>query len=269
MFDYKKESVHIVTATKEIIDWLLSLNTHNRSIKRSHVDSLKKQISENNWFFTNQGIGVSRSGFLTDGQHRLLALKECGYPPLKILIVLGLDEKAQAVVDTHAKRSQADVIRLLMNRTTSNQAVALINVKLMTRTDGVKFTQISGKSDTFEVADMLNNYSDVLTPLLSACGNSMRASVGAALFEYAIRYSVDHACRLGEQIKDGVNLDKNHPAYRLRTWLESNKASSGPVRIQAYSNTVSACIAHAKGESLQLLRPASSWARLPKPPQMY
>lgn len=269
MFDYKTESAAIVTVTRELVDWLLSMNTHNRSVKRTHVDSLKKNIEENNWFFTNQGVGISKNGVLTDGQHRLIALKECDYPAVKILLVFGLDDKAQAVVDTHAKRSQADVIRLLMNRTASNQAVAAINISLKMKTDGAKFWIKGGKSDTFEVADILNNYSDVLNPLLACCGTGVRAAVVAALFEYAKRFSIDHACKLAEQIKDGVSLEKNDPAYRVRAWLSQNTAGSGTITTQTYANTVSACIAHAKGETLQVLRPASSWARLPKPPQMY
>lgn len=268
MYDFSVEQAVIVIATKQLVDWLLSLNTHNRKIKPTHIKYIRNQINNNNWFLTNQGIGVSKKGVITDGQHRLVSLAEEGYPPVKILIVFGLDEKAQSVVDTHAKRSQSDVIRLLLNRTVHNQAVAAINATLLVKTDGVKFTYVSGKTDTFEVADIIANDHELISSLFLSCGTSLRSGVIAALMHYAKRYSLDHACALGTQIKEGVNLNKDDPAYRLRDWLSKNKYGGARGIVDSYSVTVSACIAHAKGETMQLLRPASSWARLPKPPEI-
>lgn len=269
MLNIKQTHAQILTATPELVDWLLSLNTHNRTIKKSHVAYLAKQIQTGHWFLTNQGIGISREGVLTDGQHRLLALQQCGYPPAALLVVTGLEPEAQSAVDTHAKRSQADVIRLLLNRTVSNQAVAAINVSLRVSSDGLRFLNATaGATDTWVVADEIAAHSDLLATLFSACGTNLRASVMAALIDYAKRYSLDHACHLGGQIRDGANLDKDDPAYRLRQTLDkSRKMSGSSASVLIYALTVSACIAHAKGEKLHLLRPATSWARLPKPTQ--
>lgn len=264
LYDYTRQQAIIVTATKEIVDWLLSLNTNNRAIKNTHINYIRNQIKNGNWYFTNQGIGVSKKGVLTDGQHRLIAIVKENYPPVELLLVLGLDDMAQAVVDTHAKRSQADVIRLLMNRTVSNQAIAALNVTLLIRTDGLKFSWIGGKTDTFELSEIIADENELLTRLFTSCGTGIRTPVMAALIEYARLYSIDYACNLGEQIKDGLNLTKDDPAYRLRDWLAKNKTNGAATRLMAYSVAVSACIAHAKSEKLQVLRPASSWARLPK-----
>ena len=251
-------------STKELVDWLLEINTHNRTIKQSQVDSLCSDITNDRFYFTNQGIGITRSGFLTDGQHRLLALKKSGYPPVDLLIVTGLDDEAQAVVDRHSKRSQADIIRLVLNKTVSNQAVAAINIIMRVKSNGERFMMSSGRISEFEIAEFMSEYGDVLSLVFSSLGSSIRASVAAAIIEYALRFDVESACSLAEQIKTGIALNANDPAYRLRLWMERNKGGGSAQQLESYSITVSACIAHSKGEKLMLLRESGSWARLTK-----
>lgn len=270
MYDYTKQNCFIVIANQPLIDWLLSLNTHNRIIKKQHIALLEKQINDGHWFLTNQGIGVSESGYLTDGQHRLIAIKNAGYPPVPFVLITGLSDKAQSVVDTHAKRNQADVIRLFLNVTISTKIVAAINVCLNIShgENGfyMPYKKFGGATDTFDVSEHFVTYQDTWKALFNACGTRIRSGVMAALFEYAIRYSVDSACNLGASIKDGVNLEKNDPAYKLRAWLQSASQNNGAHgQIVAYALTVTACIAHASGKPLGLLRESMSWDRLPKP----
>ena len=187
MINYTKKAAYIMLSTKELVDWLLEINTHNRTIKQSQVDSLCSDITNDRFYFTNQGIGITRSGFLTDGQHRLLALKKSGYPPVDLLIVTGLDDEAQAVVDRHSKRSQADIIRLVLNKTVSNQAVAAINIIMRVKSNGERFMMSSGRISEFEIAEFMSEYGDVLSLVFSSLGSSIRASVAAAIIEYALR----------------------------------------------------------------------------------
>ena len=268
LFDVKKRAAHIVDGTKELVDWLLSMNTHNRTIKASHIITLKRDILAGNWEFTNQGIGVSASGVLNDGQHRLMAIAGLGYPPgITLLIVTGLSDKAQAVVDRSAKRSQADVIKLILNRTISNHVVGAINVLLNVKSGSDGFVSKSsrnGRTSDFEVADYMAENAELFDKLISATGSNIRVAVMAALTEYALRYSLDSACELGSQIKTGAGLMVSDPAYRLRQYLSTHKGGGGSTQVDAYAYAVTACIAHARGESLGLLRKSASWDRLPK-----
>lgn len=53
--------------------------TANRSINRSHVNKLKKSLSEYG-FLSSQPITVSNDMKIIDGQHRFIACKEMGIP---------------------------------------------------------------------------------------------------------------------------------------------------------------------------------------------
>lgn len=262
MIDFSKRQAVIVRSTPAIIDYLLSINTHNRAVKKSVVEALKRQIENGDWCLTNQGVGVTASGFVADGQHRLIAIKECGFPPVEFVLVTGLDDNAQTAVDTHAKRSQSDIIKLLLNQTISNQVVASVNLALTVRSIGDRFTTSSKKPSVQEVADFISEFSDMINEVHFAIGSSMRSGVTAALLHYAMKTDVMTACELADQTKTGVELRLDDPAYRLRKWLTSNKSAGGAGQVAAYSVTVSACIAHYYRQSISILRPSTSWDRL-------
>lgn len=265
MIDYTKKGALIVTTTPQLVEFLLSLNTHNRKLKSSNVDLLSSEIKAGRWKLTNQGIGITKDGRLVDGQHRLEAIKKAGFLPVEIVVVTGLDDGAQAVVDKHSKRSQADVIKLLMNRSVSSQMVAAANVMLRVRSGQSGFYMDTSLASDFAVADLVAEHSDAFDLIMPAVGSKTRAGVCAALVEYGIRYDVDAAVEFAEKIKTGLSLGANDPAYRLRRWIEHySKANGGKQQADSYGATVTACIADARGESLSLLRISGSWDRLPK-----
>lgn len=109
------EHAEIVTLSRPLVDWLLSINTHNRTVKPSVVRRYENEIRRGAWGITSQGIGVGRDGVLVDGQHRLLAVRAAGYPPVRTLLAWGLDKDAQLRVDTHAKRDLADRLALALD----------------------------------------------------------------------------------------------------------------------------------------------------------
>ena len=123
-----KVNAQVVVMNKTKVDQLLEMNINNRPIKRSVVDRYKRDIVSGHWIITNQGIGVSDSGVLIDGQHRLLAIKECGYPPVEMLIVSGLPVESQRVIDQHAKRSARDVFKFVYNASVSRVTPAVLQV---------------------------------------------------------------------------------------------------------------------------------------------
>jgi len=264
MIDYTKKQALIVTAHKPLVDWLLSINTHNRSVKISQVNAIRQEIKDGRFLLTNQGVGVTATGWLTDGQHRLLGIKEEGYPPVELLVVTGLDDMSQVVVDRHSKRTSADVIRLVLNQTVSNQVVAAVSLMHRVKSGVDGFFLTSKKISEIDMADFIGNNHEALERLMPAIGSSMRAGVVAALIEFALSYSIDDACDLAEKVKVGADLSLTSPAFRLRNWMERNRVGGGSAQLASYSAAVTACIAHARSEGISLLKPSRSWDRLPK-----
>ena len=174
----QRPACHIVTATQDTVDALLEMNTHNRSKKQSHIEQMADEMRFGRWFLTNQGIGVTKSGWLCDGQNRLEAIKLAGYPPVLLLVVTGLDDEAQIVVDTHSRRKQADVITLVLNHTVSGHVVAAANVLLRLR-NGANGYALSGPSPSvFMVSEFISENSELLAELMPRAGNLRAAEYG-------------------------------------------------------------------------------------------
>lgn len=84
---------------------------YNRDLRPSTVSGLADAIRRNEWIVSHQGIGVSKSGVVIDGQHRLSAIVEAGVT-VPILVTTGLDDDAFKVIDIGLKRSNADVLNV-------------------------------------------------------------------------------------------------------------------------------------------------------------
>lgn len=77
-----------VSVTKKFVDNLLAKNECNRPISRSQVEMELRDIQNGRWIFNGETIKVDGNGCLLDGQHRLMAIKEAGYPSdIKLLVV--------------------------------------------------------------------------------------------------------------------------------------------------------------------------------------
>lgn len=266
--DFSKKQALIVTANEEIVETLLSKNTNNRSIRKRNKEWLKNAIDKKEFILTGQGIGVSTDGVLVDGQHRLEALREAGYPPVELLVITGLDPKSMMYVDQHAKRSTADMLKIVLDKSITNREASLVNahIKIGTNDEG-DFVFAKGRISSDQVVEVMQENEDFISQLISAGGNTLRAASYCALFHYGLKFDKDRAISLAAKIHTGENLNRNDPAYKMRELLMSShrKTTYGSAgQLADYKYGVSACISDALNEGLSVLRQASSWDRLPK-----
>ena len=99
------------TITPEMAAFLLSQNTHNRPVRAKIVEQYARDMAEHNWEATGEAIKIADDGTILDGQHRLLACVKSGVAFVTI-VVLGVDKKAQDVMDSGVKRQASDALRL-------------------------------------------------------------------------------------------------------------------------------------------------------------
>lgn len=256
-----------VTVTKPLVDALLALNTRNRKLMQSAVLRLKNDIQDGAYLPTCQGVGVDKSGVLADGQHRLVALKEAGYPPVQILLVTGLDESAQAVIDRGAKRSIADALSILQGRTVSNAIVAACSVFITIKNADQKSSDfvhadLSARSDG-HIKQSVVNWEDDVAAVLGIGGGSFRAAVVAAIAVYH-RHDAGAAIEFAKKLKTGANLASDDPALRLRESLYRSRATGGAAgNLRAFKLCVAACIADATGRGLKIIKERDSWCDAP------
>lgn len=108
----KNESYHWELITLEKAEYYLSLNKQNRRIRRATVDKYKRDILSGSWdyYTTDNKISISEDNELKDGQHRLTAVVESGYP-VWMRVFTGISNKAN-IFDRGAIRSTADILNL-------------------------------------------------------------------------------------------------------------------------------------------------------------
>lgn len=86
-FDNEACSVEYIITNQEIVDNLLAGNEKNRRLTESHMKKLTMDFRNGRYVFTGQPIIRDDKGYLRDGQHRLIAIRNAGYPAVPILVV--------------------------------------------------------------------------------------------------------------------------------------------------------------------------------------
>lgn len=252
----------IETATKPLVDALLAMNTRNRTPKQSHMKRLALDMQGGSFYLTASGVGVSKTGVLLDGQNRLMAIRDSGYPAVQFVLATGLEDDSQRVVDRHAKRSLSDVLTMHMNMTVSSHMVALTNALAafgVTKKSGfVSYARPSQTMTDTVVAEFLAEHAELAIEVIQA-SKQAKAPVLAALWVYAYHHR-EMALEFAHQVGTGIGLSENAPARRLRLAIERLKAnSSGPGRMELLRLSASACISHYQGKEIKLLKAADSW----------
>lgn len=255
----------IVTVTPQLVDDLLAMNTKNRSPRQKHIDQLCSEIADNHFLLTASGVGVSKSGVLLDGQHRLIAIKKSGYPPIQIVLATGLDDESQSVVDRHAKRSISDSLSLLMNMTVTTNMVAMIQA-LHTHKASVSktdvFVSLGQSLHDAAVSRVLSEIGEEIHEAAIAT-SGLRASVAAAILVYMF-HERDKAIAFAAKVKKGVGLQENDAAYRLRVAIDRLKGNQGSAgRLELLKLSVSACIHDSNNAEVKMLKPHDSWCNAP------
>lgn len=98
----------LLTITPNEASKYLANNPANRKINERIVAAMAEDMKAGRWMQTHQGIAISNTGRLLDGQHRLSAVIKAGIP-VKMMVTFGVDEKAMDAIDQGRKRSTSDI----------------------------------------------------------------------------------------------------------------------------------------------------------------
>lgn len=92
---------------------MLASNTGNRTVREAMVSKYARDMEEGRWRATGDGIRISTTGRILDGQHRLHAIVRSGVT-VGMFVFTGVQDAAQDAIDTGAKRTVSD--HLAMSR---------------------------------------------------------------------------------------------------------------------------------------------------------
>lgn len=251
-------TVKVVTLTKQLVDSLLACNTTNRKIRKKVIDSYKRDMQAGRWNLTHQGIALSSDNVLIDGQHRLMAARECGYPPIQAILVTGLPFETQKYVDQQAKRTMRDVLKVTLGLSFSASAPAIANtiINSANRRPGFIGGYVTPTSD--EIVEKVDEYFDEIEAICNANTDRFFAASYLAAFVVCAKESgrLDDVVSFMESIIRGEMLNREMPAFHLRNYAINSKgvyAGLGP-RTERYDKTIKATNAFLKGEKMKVLR---------------
>ena len=233
----KTPTVEIVTASKPLIAELRAMDTHNRKKKKGHIDYLRKQIREKRWTVTNQGIGVSVSGYIVDGGHRLEAIELEGCPPVQFILARNLPDVSQKYVDQHNRRGMADVLTLFFDTNVTSRAVAVTNMLLRTE-NGFR----SSKHSPDEYINAMEKYGEAMRRVFEVTNISRlsAATVAAIILGYQ-ETEDERVFQFCSQVISGEMLQAGDPALALRNFLNNlSVKGGGNVQSQIFLKTTNA-----------------------------
>lgn len=133
------------TITPEKAEQYLGKNTGNRSYKTAKIAAYARDIASGSFVLTGEAIKFDWTGRLIDGQNRLAAIISAG-APITTLVVRGLDPGSQMYLDSGAKRTHGDALKIHGAKGNLNSLAALIRL-LVSYGEGVLATAHSSPRD--------------------------------------------------------------------------------------------------------------------------
>lgn len=112
LIERPSDAARVYTISPELAEIILEKrNGGNRQPSSKKIAEYIEAMNENRWPITGATIVFSKSGFLLDGQHRLLACVRSQIP-LKTFVVFGIDDGAFTLIDIGRKRTNVDAFAI-------------------------------------------------------------------------------------------------------------------------------------------------------------
>lgn len=195
--------------TPEVAEQMLLFNTHNRQMKMNHVGALAADMKSGYWGFNGATISFSAEPVrLLDGQNRLQAVVESRVPIMG-LVLRGLQPSCQINMDSGAKRTFADMLKLegYLNNT---------NLAALTR---AAYAWERGERRTLRAVDASN---ERLMAFLIA--NPDLVEIAGKLQTISSRYSLNPtAMRMAYWL-----FQRRHPDDNEGFWRQVSEGSGAP-----------------------------------------
>lgn len=222
-------------------DWL-EKNDHNRRITTSTVYAYSEQMKEGLWRADGAPIRFSKDGRLLDGQHRLLAQIRAGQT-LTHVVITGIEDIAQATMDTGKKRSLADA--LSMEGVGNSYGVAAVLTAIHRYEKGARGSMIfmaqSAKDNGHTVKvmepiqpalDFFHKHEDEIVDIFHRAASVRRhvplyPRVGGVGMWATSRINAEDSEDFFHKLTTGESLGANSPILRLRQSLFSLEQERG------------------------------------------
>jgi hypothetical protein len=208
--------------TPEVAEKWLRHNNRNRPLSNVEVQQHVRDMKAGNWLQTGQTVGFDWNGNLSNGQHRLQAIVLSGVPQ-QLLVVRGLDPKAQDVTDIGKKRSIADALHLEgLAKVRPGQLGAIARAVLLV--ENAPTNDPRYRPTQAEVLDKVRAEQGAFEDAAYVMGRSYTSGLrGGMIYGVAYYYldkkNSDAAFDFFEKLVTGADLSAGNPIFTLRRRL--------------------------------------------------
>lgn len=121
-----------MTVTPELAKQFLTKNTNNRNVRVDAVRRYSSDMAAGNFALMPFGIAFLKDGTLADGQHRLLAIIDCGIPQ-EMMVAFDCEPEIVPLTDTGLVRKEHDRLKMAGFDWANSESVALLRMMLWSR----------------------------------------------------------------------------------------------------------------------------------------
>lgn len=202
-------------------DWF-ALNTNNRPIVASRVNQIAQAIARGEWVCNGDTIKLANDRLL-DGQHRLLAVQQAGIG-IDTFVAWKLPPDVFVTIDTNRPRSPGDTLGFLGYKR-SNRLAAVVRLQWLYETvngNPRASAHTPTRQQLVEVVARHPRLEDAIRLSERARVVADRAYLAFLLYQFSIR-DEGAAELFTDLLGSGANLAEDHPVYRLRERLLSDR----------------------------------------------
>lgn len=224
--------------TPERARQLLRVNGHNRKISDSRVRRFAHDMANGYWHLNGQGIVLSESGELLDGQHRMLAVILAGVS-VPMLVVQGVDTESFRTMDSGEGRKFKDT--LAVDRYANPEMLAAA-VRLLHSYEIGTPHAISGflNPTNSQLAETVEKHPDLgescafiqerIAPKGATARRVLPPATGVVLHYLLRRRDRAVADDFMHRLLTGIDLSSTSPIYRLRERLLEKRSDFRSLR---------------------------------------
>jgi hypothetical protein len=259
--DFRAEVLEI---TPELATDLLKGNVNNRGLSRAKVKTFAKQVTQGKWRKTGQGISVSTSGRLLDGQTRLYAVVQSGQPATMV-VAWNCDEDSFAVFDTGRARSATDVLKIAGCEQHQNIISAGLRLAIPLIADPQAYFAISQGITNEEIVELWmgsKEESEWCANLASSVHGQFKVFSKSIYFTFlylAVRKGWGETALMSfsDAFATGAELEQGSPILAFRQYVGNNflRCNMNQQRLSTLANLIRCFNLHVTGVSMKKFRP--------------